>query len=744
MAEDNSIEVKFKAVIGDFLSKLSNASDATKEHTEKMTGSFEVLGRGMEGCMKTLGALGAILAGGAMFKEAIKETVAWTGEVMKLSRSLGINTEAASGMAVALHHLGVPVEDFASANNKLTRQMRTNEEAFGKLGIATKDASGEWRNSNDVMLDSIAKLNGMEAGTNRNVAAQALFGGRMSDLGPLLRLNADLVEESTKKAKEYHLEIGPEGAAKARAYKESLADLDLVKKSLSVQVGNVLLPVLLKLGKFLGEHGPQMAEGFGYAISCVVQVFYLLKAVIETIVTVATGAVMMMIAGWRTVGEVVQNVVTGNFKGAAAAAKAGFQEIRNEAEATAEGVADAWKNFTKSSKELWEKKDVKAGKASGSDTLGGDSLGKDGKDKKENPFGEWEKELALAKAAFVKEYGDLAVFDSDYEIAFWQTKAKNAKAGSDEWAKATLKASELVKKADADAKADALKAEQEKIGLAKLAAQDSALAAKDAVERRKLELNQLVALGRMSKEQELAELKKFREDALKEEIAQFEAEQKLLVAGSVAWQAAENKKTEARRKAGLEQTKLETSNAITMAKQWEATAKKVGESLGTVFGALITHSMTMQQAMSQILKIALSELLKYAMSVVTAKAAEAGAGAAASAAQTPVVGWAMAIPAMGAVLAAVLGLGSSIGSAENGWDIPAGVNPVAQLHQREMVLPAEQADVIRGMAAGGGGGGGHTFHIHAMDAQSFESFLRQNTGALVRVSNEAAKNGRRA
>ena len=742
MAEDNSIEVKFKAVIGDFLSKLSNASDATKEHTEKMTGSFEILGRGMEGCMKTLGALGAILAGGAMFKDAIKETVAWTGEVMKLSRSLGINTTAASGMAVALHHLGVPVEDFTSANNKLTRQMRTNEEAFSKLGIATKDSSGEWRNSNDVMLDSIAKLNGMEAGTNRNVAAQALFGGRMSDLGPLLRLNADLIEESTKKAKDYHLVVGPEGAAKARAYKESIADLELVKKSLSIQVGNVLLPVLLNLGKFLGEHGPQMAEGFGYAISGVVQVFYYLKAVIETIVTVATGAVMILVAGWKTVGEVIANVVTGNFKGAALAAKAGFQEIKNEAAATAEGVAQAWKNFSKSSSELWEKKEVKSGKPSGSDTLGGDDLGK-GTGKEKNPFGEWEKELALAKAAFVKEYGDLAVFDSDYEVAFWQTKAKNAKAGSEEWAKATLKASELIKKADADAKAEEAKAAAEKIGLAKLAAADQAAIAKDSVERRKLELNQLVALGRMTKEQELAELKKFREAALAEEIAQFNAEQKLLEAGSVAWQTVENKKTEARRKASLEQTKLETTNAVTMAKQWEATAKKVGESLGTVFGALITHSMTMQQAMSQILKIALSELLKYAMSVVTAKAAEAGAGAAASAAQTPVVGWAMAIPAMGAVLAAVLGLGSSIGSAENGWDIPAGVNPVAQLHQREMVLPAEQADVIRGMA-GGGGGGGHTFHIHAMDAQSFESFLRQNTGALVRVSNEAAKNGRRA
>jgi hypothetical protein len=35
----------------------------------------------------------------------------------------------------------------------------------------------------------------------------------------------------------------------------------------------------------------------------------------------------------------------------------------------------------------------------------------------------------------------------------------------------------------------------------------------------------------------------------------------------------------------------------------------------------------------------------------------------------------------------VLALGGSIPSAARDWDIPAGVNPIAQLHERELVLP---------------------------------------------------------
>ncbi len=45
-------------------------------------------------------------------------------------------------------------------------------------------------------------------------------------------------------------------------------------------------------------------------------------------------------------------------------------------------------------------------------------------------------------------------------------------------------------------------------------------------------------------------------------------------------------------------------------------------------------------------------------------------------------------------------------SGAGGFDIPAGVNPVTQLHEKEMVLPAQYADVIRGLANTGGAAGG--------------------------------------
>lgn len=101
-------------------------------------------------------------------------------------------------------------------------------------------------------------------------------------------------------------------------------------------------------------------------------------------------------------------------------------------------------------------------------------------------------------------------------------------------------------------------------------------------------------------------------------------------------------------------------------------------------------------------------------SVVTANATQAASGAAASQASIPYVGPILAVAAMAAIMAAVMGLMGGSGSqttttttripsAAGGWDIPAGINPLTQLHENEMVLPAEHAQTIREMAGQSGG-----------------------------------------
>lgn len=121
-----------------------------------------------------------------------------------------------------------------------------------------------------------------------------------------------------------------------------------------------------------------------------------------------------------------------------------------------------------------------------------------------------------------------------------------------------------------------------------------------------------------------------------------------------------------------------------------------------------------------------------AIKSIGAKAWEAAASVYASIAEIPVVGPFLA-PAMAiAAAATVLGFIGRIASASGGFDIPSGMSPMTQLHEEEMVLPKDIANPLRENLADGAGGATH-YHISAMDARSFEVFLRNNRGGLQRV-----------
>jgi hypothetical protein len=242
-------------------------TDETHPAIKSAVGELNTLKSTATGVFDTIRAhwqgLLAIMAGGALFKEAIESTVEWTVSVVSLAKRLGITTEEASGLNVALKHFGIDGADYITLVQKMTRQLRTHGESFAALGIQTKDQNGEWRNSNAVMKDAIDRLNDLKAGTDRNIATQALFGARVGNITGILKLTSEVFAESQEKARKYHLVVGPEGAAQVRHYKEAMQDLKLIGESLSVQMGTTLLPVLLRLAEALGDKGPKAADFFG-------------------------------------------------------------------------------------------------------------------------------------------------------------------------------------------------------------------------------------------------------------------------------------------------------------------------------------------------------------------------------------------------------------------------------------------------------------------------------------------------
>ena len=130
---------------------------------------------------------------------------------------------------------------------------------------------------------------------------------------------------------------------------------------------------------------------------------------------------------------------------------------------------------------------------------------------------------------------------------------------------------------------------------------------------------------------------------------------------------------------------------------------------------------------------------------IIANAAKAAAGAFQAIVGIPIVGPILAPAAAASAFAAVAAFQGLL-SAEGGFDVPFGVNPITQLHTREMVLPAHLADRVRSLTANDNRAGdthttfNYTAHAYGRDADDLERVLARHGHRLQRYIQNAARN----
>jgi hypothetical protein len=161
-------------------------------------------------------------------------------------------------------------------------------------------------------------------------------------------------------------------------------------------------------------------------------------------------------------------------------------------------------------------------------------------------------------------------------------------------------------------------------------------------------------------------------------------------------------------------------------------AVEIGKTMATVAGTIKRVAAVSWEVLTSV-ALKIWEGLKF----VFIEGFQAAAGAFKALVGIPYIGPILAPAAAIAAIAAVASFGSKIASAAGGWgQVP--YDQMAMVHKDEMVLPARFAAPLREMLTdthdGPGAGGGDTYNIsiHAIDARSFEQYLKSNRNALVR------------
>lgn len=743
MNNGSDIEVRVTANLGELERGMDQAARSVEDGARRMDGSLKTAGDSMSGVSTTVrsafASVAAVAAAAFSFvaiKNAADETVKYTEAAMDLGRAMGVSATDASVWISVLDDIGATQGELSAASRGLTMKLRENEDSLNAMGLATRDANGKLRPMNDLMLDAIAVVNSYKEGTDRNAAAQEVFGRSVNGSSKLLLASREAAEETERKMRDLGMVVGQDNVQAWKDYDQASDDANLTGKALQITIGQALIPVMTAFKSSLVDIGPALVKVARVAMETLLGVVDLARMVKQAFVSVGSDI--------GAAAAAAALALRGDFSGAMNV----FKERTADAVRETQKLKDLWNGTGDSFLGKFRQKFT----ASNAPAEGGndfqappDASGSKGKSKKaDGPID------ALGSGSYIT--GDKGVAEMIRE----QQEAINRMNG--EMAADAERAAKAA--ADAYKRVTEQKIQVDLIWMRN--AVDARLAVVDADEEA---AHHAVDMGLMTHEELLQQQIGF-EQRRNEIILQAMNERLAMVDPSedpVAYAQLKAEIEEAERQHQAIMTEIKNAGELERNQYALQAINGLQGGLQNAFQKMMTGQMTLAQGLKSIWQSVLSTiagviaqvLAKWiaskiamlvfgkttAMSEIASASAKAGANGVASWAAAP---WPinMAAPAFGAAMAAAAAAFAPAASAAGGYDIPAGVNPITQLHAREMVLPAKQADVIRDMADGGGASGGDIHvHITSHDTQGVRDLFMNNQPVLIEAIRNAYRNG---
>lgn len=245
-----------------------------------------------KGAIAAIGTVAGAFVGVAMgAKKLADETYESTRAAELLGSKLGISAAQAGVLATALTNINSDSGTLEAGLGKVTKTLGDNEDAFTKLGVATRDSNGNFRSSLDIMTEANARFLQFREGTDRNIEMQKIYGKSWQDMVPLLNLTAEAMAETEAKSRSLGLVLGQENVESAHAYDNALDDVGMVLKGLGKAIGDALMPVLAKLGEWFMSIGPVAITATKGAVGGLTAAFWGMKNGVVAVFQIVTATV---------------------------------------------------------------------------------------------------------------------------------------------------------------------------------------------------------------------------------------------------------------------------------------------------------------------------------------------------------------------------------------------------------------------------------------------------------------------
>lgn len=428
MSSEDDVEVRFGATTDALAQGVKQAVSTVSSGVAEMTKSLTGLKLAGGGVVAIFAGLAAALGAGALFKSAIRETLELGEQVGKLSRQFDMTTGEASNLAFAIDDAFLSVDEFIGISNRLTRQLKSNEDGIAALGIKTRDNKGALLGQTDLMMSALNAIRQYRAGTDQLAAAQAAFGrGITEDVLQKLFDTQDAYVATKGKADEMGRTMGKENVQAALEFKRAQDNLGDSFQGILIQVGNALIPVFTDWMGVLTDGVKTVIPAFGAATRALaVSLLFLTQ--------VAGGIFQVFKTVFLNVGQFVAGVfaVISGFKengigGAKAAWEAMTEDMKGSWEEASKTIEERGKKLQKTMEEVWNGADSSKKDDRGPNRSGTKSFVPPGEASKQ--LEAFKRHLELLKL----QEGDYHEFSKQAEVNYWQSKLQVFAKGTKEW-----------------------------------------------------------------------------------------------------------------------------------------------------------------------------------------------------------------------------------------------------------------------------------------------------------------------
>ena len=303
-----------------------------------------------EGAEQAIGALGnvsgaAVAMAGAMagvvtaivkveekLKSMTEESGKRASDIQDLAMTYNMTTDSIQEMTYAGELMGVGMDTITDSIKDLTKNLYDAYEnggdtlaAFSQLGVEITNTDGSLRNANDVFMDVIDALGGVENYTERDAIAMSLLNESAQKLNPLIK-------QGSERLKEYAQEARDTGYVMGSDMLDTLdkVDTSMRRYNLQIEAGENAMsaefaPALTEFNNKFGETFSQLAkdasesgliEVFATLLDIVTALSPALEAVgdvliiLEPIFEITSGAIATAADGLRAIFDLVE-MITG-------------------------------------------------------------------------------------------------------------------------------------------------------------------------------------------------------------------------------------------------------------------------------------------------------------------------------------------------------------------------------------------------------------------------------------------------